>query len=63
MRRLTAAGELTIALAQYDQCLAYVKKLEISIAGNLVWTTKTRRYTDFPSPNLPKTKPEPSTPK
>ena len=46
-----------------QQCLAYVKRLKIWMAGNFVWTQKTRRYTDFPSPNLPKPQPEVSSPK
>ncbi len=59
----TLFDELNLDANTREQCLAYVKRLEIWIAGNFAWTNKTSRYTDFPSPQSPKKKPALSTPK
>jgi germacradienol/geosmin synthase len=55
--------ELNLDENTREQCLLYVKRLEFWMSGNLVWTEKTSRYTDFPSAHSLKVKPAASIPK
>jgi germacradienol/geosmin synthase len=53
----TLFDQLNLDANTRQQCFEYVKRLEIWIAGNFVWTKKTRRYSEFPGHNLPKAEP------